>query len=174
MLRINRASINVQAAFWQWKSSLHSNLKISLQQPNRSILMPSADGLVAIHNSSLHFNAFTAQIRQAFGKVIIIVFGINRAGDRCFRQIGIRQAGVATMVFIAPRRIRPVAALLHFVHDKDVVGVEQIGAVGEDVVDGGVRPAPTVAAQGGAFAVLAEQLGAGELGDKGLVPQAHK
>ena len=60
------------------------------------------------------------------------------------------------------------------VHDKDVVGVEQIGAVGEDAVDGGVRPAPTVAAQGGAFAVLAEQLGAGELGDKGLVPQAHK
>ena len=136
--------------------------------------MPSADGLVAIHNSSLHFNTFTAQIRQAFGKVIIIVFGINRAGDRFFRQIWIRQAGVATMVFIAPCGIRPVAALLHFVHDKDVVGVEQIGAVGEDVVDGGVRPAPTVAAQGGAFAVLAEQLGAGKLGNKGLVPQAHK
>ena len=135
--------------------------------------MPSADGLVAVHNSSLYFNTFTAQIRQAFGKVIIIVFGINRAGDRFCRQIGIRQAGVATMVFIAPCGIRSVAALLHFVHDKDVVGVEQIGAVGEDVVDGGVRPAPAVAAQGGAFAVLAEQLGTGELGDKGLVPQAH-
>jgi len=164
----------VQAAFWQWKSSLHSNLKISLQQPNRSILMPSADGLVAIHNSSLHFNTFTAQIRQAFGKVIIIVFGINRAGDRFFRQIGIRQAGVAAMVFIVPRGIWPIAALLHFVHDEDVIGIEQIGAMGEDVVDGGVRPAPAVAAQGGAFTVLAEQLGAGELGNKGLMPQAHK
>ena len=126
--------------------------------------------LVALHCLSLHFDAFTAQICQAFGKVIIIVFGINRAGDRFFRQIGIRQAGVATMVFIAPCGIRPVAALLHFVHDKDVVGVEQIGTVGEDVVDGGVLPAPAVAAQGGAFSVLAEQLGAWELGNKGLMP----
>ena len=126
--------------------------------------MPSADGLVAVHNSSLYFKTFTAQIRQAFGKVIIIVFGINRAGDRFCRQIGIRQAGVATMVFIAPCGIRSVAALLHFVHDKDVVGVEQIGAVGEDVVDGGVRPAPAVAAQGGAFAVLPSSWARGSWG----------
>ena len=124
-------------------------------------------------NSWLDGYAFAMQIRQAFGKVIIVVFGINRAADRFFRQIGIRRAGVAAMVFVAPRGIRPVAALLHFVHDEDVVGIKQIGAVGEDVVYGGVRPAPAVAAQGGAFAVLAEQLGAGELGDKGLVPQAH-
>ena len=118
--------------------------------------MPSTDGFVAVHNSSLYFNTFTAQICQAFGKIIIIVFGINRVADRFFRQIGIGRAGVATMVFIAPCGIWPVAALLHFVHDKDVVGVEQIGAVGEDVVDGGVWSAPAVAAQGGAFAVLAE------------------
>ena len=156
MLRINRASINVQAAFWQWKSSLHSSLKTYLRQPNKSILMPSADRLVAIHNSSLHFNTFTAQIRQAFGKVIIIMFGINRAADRFFLQIGIGRAGAAAMVFIVPRGIWPIAALLHFVHDEDVVGIEQIGAVGEDVVDGGVWSAPAVAAQGGAFAVLAE------------------
>ena len=126
--------------------------------------------MVAVHDSSLHFNAFTAQIRQAFGKIIIIVFGINRAADRLFCQIGIRRAGVAAMVFIAPRGIRPIAAPLHFVHDEDVVGIEQIGTVGENVVYGGVRPAPAVATQGGAFAVLAEQLGAGELGNKGLMP----
>ena len=184
MLRINRASIKVQAAFWQWESSLHS-LGLAKQVENFSSAAEQVDSdaiskqdakseLVAVHDSSLHFNAFTAQIRQAFSKVIIIVFGINRAGDRFFRQIGIGRTGVAAMVFIAPRGIRPVAALLHFIHDDDVVGVEQIGAVGEDVVDGGVRPAPTVAAQGGAFAVLAEQLGAGKLGNKGLVPQAHK
>ena len=101
------------------------------------------------------------------------MFGINRVADRLFRQIGIGRAGVAAMVFIAPRGIWPVAALLHFVHDEGVIGIEKIGAVGEDVVYGGVRPAPAAAAQGGAFAVLAEQLGAGELGDKGLVPQAH-
>ena len=132
--------------------------------------MPSADGLVAVHNSSLHFNTFTAQIRQAFGKVIIIVFGINRAADRFFRQIGIWRASVAAMVFIVPCGIRPVAAPLHFVHDEDVIGIKQIGAVGEDVVHGGVRPAPAVTAQGGAFSVLAEQLGTWELGDKGLMP----
>jgi hypothetical protein len=124
-------------------------------------------------SSCLDGYTFTAQIRQAFGKVVIVVFGINRAADRFFRQIGIGRAGVAAMVFIAPRGIWPVAALLHFVHDEDVVGIEQIGAVGEDVVYGSVRPAPAVAAQGGAFAVLTEQLGAGELGDKDLVPQAH-
>lgn len=126
--------------------------------------------LVAAHDSSLHFDAFTAQICQAFGKVVIIMFGINRAADRFFRQIGIRQAGVAAMVFIAPRGIWPIAAPLHFVHDEDVVGIEKIGAMGEDVVYGGVRPAPAVAAQGGGFAVLAEQLGTWELGNKGLMP----
>ena len=124
-------------------------------------------------SSCLDGYTFVVQIRQAFGKVIIVVFGINRVADRLFRQIGIGRAGAAAMVFIAPRGIRSVAALLHFVHDESVIGIEQIGAVGEDVVYGGVRPAPAVAAQGGAFAVLAEQLGTGELGDKGLVPQAH-
>ena len=132
------------------------NLSSAAEQVDSDAISKQDAGfeLVTVHDSSLYFNAFTAQICQAFGKVVIIVFGINRAADRFFRQIGIRRAGAAAMVFVAPCEIRPVAALLHFVHDEDVVGVEQIGAMGEDIVDGGMRPAPAVAAQGGAFAVL--------------------
>ena len=42
----------------------------------------------------------------------------------------------------------------------------------ENVVYRGMRPAPARAAQGGAFAVLAQKLGAGQAGDEGFVPES--
>ena len=45
--------------------------------------------------------------------------------------------------------------------------------MGENVIHRRVWPAPACSAQGGAFAVLPQKLGAGEQGDEGLVPKSH-
>ena len=101
------------------------------------------------------------------------MFGIDGVGNGDGGQVMVRREVFAAMARLVPGGIRTVAAPPHFFHDEAMVGVEQVGAVGEDVVDGRVCPSPAVTAQGSTFAVLPQQLLTGQVGDECLMPESH-